>query len=244
MAKIVAAISSLESRFREMYPKGGYNQQDQLALENAIRSAEHIIGGFAARLRENGNLLGGQLRLFGGAKLSEAQLRMDAGGILNRIGIGDAALDRVQLRPLRVFAERLDEKRELLREALLQRDRERAEDLAVQLNVIAKFHGVQVCFERLRQFMAAGDSVPAAAIRDFVGRLTEVYHPLQLFPQRRVGGYQEPFEALKAGLDHISERLQAYSGGDVGVGQRTLLYRSLREYLDRFDLEAIVRALP
>ncbi|TSC57749.1 MAG: hypothetical protein Greene041619_994 [Candidatus Peregrinibacteria bacterium Greene0416_19] len=218
MSKMVGAINRLMQRFEEMFPKGGYNQQDQMVLQRQIREHETVLKMFRRGVTERGDDPSSPLR--------------------------PEELDRIRLAPFLVYAGRLREKCETYNDALGNGNRDMVIDTLIQMHVIGKFQAVRTCFEHVKQFTLDPAHIPVQRIRDFVRTLRELFSARQIFPDRVVEAYQAPFDRLERSLQILDDGLSRCAEQDRDISRRSALYRHLKEYLAAYDIEAIVRALP
>jgi len=242
MTQMVAAVTRLQRRFQEMYPKGGYNEQDQMVLETGIQFHEQRMRGFRSAVQENAPVLDEPgLAVFNG---SVSDTDNQTRNVLARMHAHPDELKDIRLRPFTTYADRLRQGYGRLEDALRSQDRSCAKTAAVQMHVIGKFQGAHSCCEHIRQFIINGESIPLSRVRDFVHKMNELFSNYQLFPDHIVPEYEQGFLALKEKLDGIERGLTHYAKQDIDVGQRTEVYRRLKEYLDAFDIEQMATALP
>ncbi|PIR49468.1 hypothetical protein COU79_04715 [Candidatus Peregrinibacteria bacterium CG10_big_fil_rev_8_21_14_0_10_54_7] len=243
LSKMVAVINRLQSRFEEMYPKGGYNEQDQMVLGTHITRNERCMRQFRGHVQQNAPVLDNGLALFGGKPLTEPQVETQTTGVLRRMHIHPDDLNGVQLRPFTVYAHRLREKRSALGSALRARNQHGAKDAVVQMHVIGKFQEVRTCFEQIKQYVIDGEHIPIARIRDFVHHMNGLFSTFQVFPDHIVAGYEGPFTHMRDELERIEQGLAYYADRDVDVGTRAEIYKSLKQYIEQFDIEEMATAL-
>ncbi|KKW40014.1 MAG: hypothetical protein UY90_C0091G0005 [Candidatus Peregrinibacteria bacterium GW2011_GWA2_54_9] len=198
LSKMVAVINRLQSRFEEMYPKGGYNEQDQMVLGTHITRNERCMRQFRGHVQQNAPVLDNGLALFGGKPLTEPQVETQTTG---------------------------------------------AKDAVVQMHVIGKFQEVRTCFEQIKQYVIDGERIPIARIRDFVHHMNGLFSTFQVFPDHIVAGYEGPFTHMRDELERIEQGLAYYADRDVDVGTRAEIYKSLKQYIEQFDIEEMVTAL-
>jgi hypothetical protein len=244
MTKVVGATNRLRSRFKEMEPKGGYNHRDQMALQRAIRDHEMILRSFGSRLEQGSAVLSGN-PLFETGSFSDAEILQEQADIVYRMGVWPGMFDEnVRLEPFRTYAVRLREKCLAFRDALGSLDRDRVIEETVKMHVIGKFFRARSTFERMKSAMLDATRVPVEQIRNFARDLNTLFCSREVFPDVVVEGYREPFERMQAELEIIGRRLEHYAHQDMDIGARTDLYRRVKLYLERFDIEEIVRQLP
>ncbi|MDP6561618.1 MAG: hypothetical protein QF793_01705 [Candidatus Peribacteraceae bacterium] len=243
LSKMVAAVSRLEDRRREVIGKGGYNNQDQTVLRDAIEGQESILRDARSGLRDKAKILDSKLQLFGEAELTEPQVDAQVAGVLSTLGVHRDDLARVTLKPLSVYSCKLSEKLSALGTALIQRDKAAALDAAVSMHVIGKFQGVRSCFERIKEHMADDRAIPLARVREFVTQMKSHVDNHQILPDHTVAGYSDVFTSVCDRLHGIEERLTQLSDATEATPS-SKLYRDLKSYLEECDLEGMVKALP
>ena len=243
LSKMVAVINRLQSRFEEMYPKGGYNKQDQMVLESHITRHERCMRQFRNHVEQNAPVLDNGLALFGGKPLSEPQVETQTTGVLRRMHIHPDDLNGVRLRPFSVYAGKLREKWSALGSALRARNQHGAKDAVVQMHVIGKFQEVRTCFEQIKQYIIDGERISIARIRDFVHHMNGLFSTFQVLPDHIVTGYEGPFIHLRDELERIEQGLAYYANRDIDVGTRAEIYKRLKQYIEQFDVEEMVMAL-
>ncbi|PIQ76299.1 hypothetical protein COU78_02140 [Candidatus Peregrinibacteria bacterium CG10_big_fil_rev_8_21_14_0_10_49_24] len=245
LAKMVAIINRLQSRFEEMYPKGGFNQQDHMVLETHIQQHEQTMRRFRDALQTNAGVVNDRLELFGSRDLSSKQTEGQSGGVLGRLRANpDDLRANIRLQPFLPYADKIRGKYEGLNSALRSRDLSASQDAIVQMHVIGKFQAVRTCFERVKEYIIDGENIPVSRIRDFVHRMNEVFSTLQIFPDHTVASYQDAFVHIRDELQRIEHGLAHYAGKDTDVGERTEMYGSLKKYIEQHNIEEILSTLP
>ncbi len=244
MTKMVAAVRELQRRFRELYPKGGFNEQDRMVLHSKISEQELCLKQFRQDFASGASHLQNGFALFNASvAMNPVQLGANVRGVEGHLG-DPSALSHVTLEPLRTYAQRLLREHATLHTTLTMRDRNGAMEQAVKMHVIGKFQAARTCIEHIKRFTAHADRIPVSNIREFVTKIRTLCAERELFGERVVEGYVDPFEALCSKLDGIDALLEPYAGQDLAVHQRTALYRTVKEYIDQCDVEAMMHRLP
>jgi hypothetical protein len=244
LTKMVAAMGSLESRFKEMYPKGGYNEQDRMVLQEALQSQEHILRTHRTNLQKNAGVLTANLELFQKDNLSTPQISTQSRGVLRRLHVHPDDLQGVSLMPFTVYAGKMKEKHEQLSFALNAQDHDAAKSAAVEMFVIGKFQSVRSLLERIREHMADG-SIPLSRINGFVSVMRTYIDDRQVLPGHDVASYNVAFSALSTCVEEVQTILsQASIKSESDTGSRSEMYKELRTYIEEVDLEEMVRDLP
>lgn len=245
LSKMVAIINRLQSRFDEMYPKGGFNEQDRMVLETHICKHEQTMRRFREALQKNAEVVNDRLELFGNRDLSVRQANWQSDGVLGRLHANPADLQaHIRLQPFLPYANKISEKHADLSGALRKRNLSASQNAIVQMHVIGKFQAVRTCFERVKEYIIDGENIPVSRIRDFVHSMNEVFSTLQIFPDRTVASYCGAFEHIRDELQRIEHGLSHYAGKDTDVGERTEMYKSLKKYIEQHNIEEIVSTLP
>ena len=244
LAKMVAVINRLQSRFEEMYPKGGFNEQDQMVLEAQIQNHERGIRRYRDNVQRNADVVHDGLQLFNGNGLSPDQVDSQSRGVLRRMHIHPDDLKGIRLRPFTTYAGRLREKHDALDDALHERSLDASQDAVVQMHVIGKFQAMHTCFEHVKRYIIDGEHLPISRIRDFVHHLRELFSTYQVLPDHIVAGYEGTFQHMRDELERIEQGLEHYAKQDVDVSERTEIYKRLKAYLEQFDIEEMVMELP
>ncbi|MBT5468149.1 hypothetical protein HOK40_00460 [Candidatus Peregrinibacteria bacterium] len=242
LSKMVAAVGSLETRFAEMYPKGGYNEQDRMALQTVIGEQEHALKTFRRNLQDNALILDNGMELFSDKDLSEPQINSQSSGALRRMRIHPSDLDTVNVSPFTVYSGKLSTKYDELSTALHGRDREGAKDAALSMHVVGKFQSVRALFARIQEHMADEHSIPLTRVREFISDMRGYIDEHQLFPGYNLQSYSEAFNSMSTRLKDIEALIDSHSGDDVD--NRSQMYKDLRKYIEEFDLEEMVVSLP
>jgi hypothetical protein len=114
-----------------------------------------------------------------------------------------------------------------------------AMDTVLRMHLIGKFQTVRSWFEKLKADMVDADHISIRRIRTFVAALQKLFSTFQIYPNRIVEEYRQPFEQLERGLEGIQQLLAPFEHQDLDIGQRTALFRALKNYLDEFDVEGM-----
>ena len=243
LSKLVAANNRLNTRCDNIEPKSGYNEQDQIVLERTVKTHEKTMRTFRDAVVDNAPAIHGNIHLFNGKALSDAQIASQVSGVMGRLRFRPDQLNNITLEPFATYAQKLREKYEELSAAVTGRDLETAQQTIVQMHLIGKFQAVQTCFERIKQYMIDGEHLPISRIREFVSKLNTLFSTFQVYENIIVESYREPFEKIQGDLQAIEDRLHHYEQQDIDVSQRTKIYKDLKAYLETFDLEGTVRDL-
>lgn len=244
MVKLIAVTDSIEKRFREIYPIAGYNQEDQLLLEREIKRHELAIIGFCKSLRQNAYRLDLRVVPLVDSKLTPAQLRSNATGLIGALRANPTTLEGLKLRPFVTFSNRLLEKHQELRNAIFARDRQSAKEAVLKMHLIGKFHAVNVCFERIQNMLEDRSGIRLGAIRSFADEIAKIYSTIHIFPDLVIKPYTGPFEELQQGLIGLQDELKMHAKQDADLSPRSSIYWALKEYLKKFNVEKMVKDLP
>jgi hypothetical protein len=240
MSKYTAAINRFRSRYAEAKGKGGFNEQDRMTLRQHISRQEYILQGFRTSVVSGAPAFAQQhAQLFADTTMPIPTVEKQAQGLLARSGIDPRPLQRVTLQPLRFYGEHLQEAHRDLDAALRTQDQHMAMDTVLRMHLIGKFQTVRSWFEKLKADMVDADHISIRRIRTFVAALQKLFSTFQIYPNRIVEEYRQPFEQLERGLEGIQQLLAPFEHQDLDIGQRTALFRALKNYLDEFDVEGM-----
>lgn len=244
MSKITASLARLETRLKTMKPINGFNAQDQLALHERIRADEKILKTFRSNLARNAHVLENGAMLFGPSELSDAHLASNVTGMERRLGADVSALARVALEPLQTYARRIAFEYESFHDALTRRDREAAIAQAIKMHVVGKLQAARTCIEHIKGFTVNKERISLSRIRAFVATMQGICGAREIFPDRTVASFEEPYADLAAKIDAIAEKLRAFEREEGDLEAKTELYGDLVDYVDSVDVEAILARLP
>ena len=96
----------------------------------------------------------------------------------------------------------------------------------------------------LRRRTIERQTVPLKELVKVARELAKVVEARELFPERTVVGYREPYGVVEQKVKDIKRTLLHYEDMGLDLTARKVHYKNLREYLDLTDLEDIVRKLP
>lgn len=248
MAKMVGIMNRLQRRFRDLTPKSGRNHEDQTILEHRIRHHERTLKNFRKRIAEGAPWLFEDTPLWSDQPLTAEELARAVQSIEAEVGFLGDPLEEIFLEPFRTYALRLREKSRALDAALRARDPEAAKDTLIEMHVIGKFQAMRTCLEHVKKFTLDANVIAVGGIQRFVRALTTLFSERQLFPERIVPAYQEPFEDLERHLQHITNTastLPAPAEQPFVLAKQDALCARIRECVDQCDgIEDMVRELP
>ena len=244
MSQMVATVIRFERRNKDIFSKDGYNQKDYRMLHQKVLDHEQWLVTFRTNVQRGAQELDTDSLLFSEDQLGAFQIDQHAASLRRKMGFSKEDLDEVTLEPFRTYAKRLQEKCDVLDQALLGRNREAAKDTVVQMHVIGKFQGVRRCFEEIQTDILDPGHAPISLIADKIKRMREYFDHKQIDPLRSVPGYEDSFREMSQQLAHIESTYLDGAVNDMDIDARTPLYRELKEYLDTFKPEEIVRQLP
>ena len=81
-------------------------------------------------------------------------------------------------------------------------------------------------------------------VKQLSDELAQLFRSIDIFPDRTVEGYVQPFEAMCEELATIQHGLAHYEGQQLDAEGRRALFERFREYLEKFDLAETMRNLP
>lgn len=240
MSQMIAAIKRLERRYRDMEPKGGFNQRDEMVLEKQVAMHEERFAGYRRAVVGSARVTGNGLELFDGNKpMTDNQLNMNVIGLKKRLGLNPAEkLAPVTLQPFRAYRGAMTEAYKGLETSLAERDREAAMDQTIKLHVIGKYQQLRKMVEELKA-LTMNPLVAFGDMRVIVTRMIQVFNDRQVFPDRVVTGIEAPFTAMTGALEAIERRLREYEGMQIDLDTRRDIHAKMKQYLDTFDIEEL-----
>ncbi len=228
MGTMVGTLNDLTHRLEPIAPIQGHNDQDRITLHRHITEQEILIKDFRRTIEDAAGTFDGD------SEITNATM----------LGIFAHDLSRISLQPLRTFADRISEKLLALDQSLLRNDTFTAKTSLIQMHVIGKFQAIRTCFEHIKYWLTNGRIVPAEKLQQFVGRLNNILKGREVYPDIAAESYAAVFEEMQTKLAAIEERLAHYAAHPLSGNEHTSMQQKLREYLDTFDIEEIVKKLP
>jgi len=244
MSKITASVTRLETRLKIMRPIGGFNTQDQLVLHERLRTDEKRLKTFRSHLARNAHVLRNGVLLFGESELSQAQLLSNVTGMEHRLEADVSSLAKVELEPLQTYARRIQAEYALFHDALVKRDREAAIAQAIKMHVVGKLQAARTCIEHIKGFTVNAERISLSKVREFASTMQGICGAREIFPDRTVESFEEPYAELSESIDTIAGKLAAYDEEEGDLEAKTALYEELTEYVDTVDVESILSRLP
>lgn len=222
MAKITAALVRIQKRFAEMGGKNAFNTKDRLTLHEQIRRGENVM--LAVRYRV----------------MDVANGETDAATALRELEMDVRDLEKIDLRPLSVFADAT------IRQIQHLRDGEGFGEDLLRLHVIGKLQGIRTSAERIRANAAAAGRIDFAAEARFARQVEDAVLAEQILPGMAMPALEdvmEPVAGRWSALRAFLEERAAMPRGDAQEEKDTL-----DAHVDALDTElaaqAIVSALP
>ncbi len=228
MATMVGTLNDLGHRLEPIAPMQGHNDQDRITLNRHITEQELLIKDVRRNIADAAHGYNGD------ANITNATM----------LGIYALDLSRISLQPLRTYADRISEKLVMLDRALLKHDQEKAKQSLVQMHVIGKLQAARTCFEHIKLWIAEGRCVPVDQVQQFVGKLNTIFAKREVYPEMTIDGYEEPFQDMQNKLEGIQQNLVQYAAKPMTGEEHKEMEQWLRDYLDTFDIEEIVKKLP
>jgi hypothetical protein len=244
MSRMIGVIDRLEGRLTEMRSKGAYNFHDDRTLEQKIREHERTIEAFRRAVAGSEQTIHDDSRLFGLEALTNEEIETEVATMKSRLAIWPGNLERLTLEPFRTFADKLHILYDTLDASLYARDRKRTIDALVRLHVTGKFQEVRTCFAEIERLIINPDRTSIESLKKIVDKLLGIFATRDLFPTHIVEGFRTPFEEMETTLNIIAGRFAHYKKEKPDAAERDLIYDRLKKYLEKFDVEAIVRDLP
>lgn len=238
MARMVGVINRFSERYHEMFPKGGYNQQDRMALQRSIKEQEAVLWNFRKSVVEGAPVLSQEnIALFNGHPMSDNLIAANVSGLLKRMNVHPRPLARVTVQPLGFYSRELQESYRDLEAALMTRDQTMAKQTVLRMHLLGKFQAVRSWFEKLKADMVDADHLSLGRIRAFVSALEELFSTFQIYPGEVIEDFRRPFEEMQAGLRGLQALLSEYEGKDIDVSAHTMLLKRVKEYITEINVE-------
>jgi hypothetical protein len=222
MAKITAALTRIEKRFAEMGGKNGFNAKDRLTLHEQIRRGENAMLAVRYRVMDvaNGTT---------DAATARAELDMDV-----------RDLEKIDLRPLSVFADATIRQIQHLREG------DAFEEDLLRLHVVGKLQGIRTSAERIRANAATMGRIDFAAEARFARQVEDAVLAEQILPGMTMPALEDVMEPVCERWSALRAFLEDRDGQPRGEPQEEK--DALDALVDALDTElsaqAIVSALP
>ena len=242
---MVAAFTRLDLRSGEIPQKGQWNEADRLVLNRSIKEHEERFQKVQMDLLDTPAILRDYEYYFTQAGLSREQRTKEANKLIGRMNLGFVSLSsNIKIRPFIAFAEKLRSCSKELHRAIVNQTRTGVRDAIVKMVVVCKLQQTNAAFEVLRRRTIEHQTVPLKELVKVARELAKVVEARELFPERTVVGYREPYGVVEQKVKDIKRTLLHYEDMGLDLTARKVHYKNLREYLDLTDLEDIVRKLP
>lgn len=246
--RTTAAVTRLDRRQREVPYKSGVNEADRVELKRIIEQFEgrfKLVDDSLLRastiLRQEMVNRGGYFRTEGLS--DEAKLRA-TDRLLGVMRIPIDGMERISIRPFRVFGLKMSESVTALRNAMLRQDSVAAQRAMVHLVALSKLQLANATFERIRRYTGASSPVPLRDVTRIATQLRSVLGRRSVFPDRIAGGHDVAYQSLQRAVARMANQLEVYEGKGLDLSQRTIMYKKLRAFLDLHDFEALASQLP
>lgn len=240
MSQMIATITRLERRYRDMEPKGGFNSRDEMVLEKEVKAHEQRFDAYERKIPAAARVIGNGVELFNPEKvLTEDQVNMNVTGIQRRIDIDpNANLRGIKLQPFRAYRDSLNTEYAGLAKAFGNRNRDAAIDQTIKLHVIGKYRRLRKSIERMKE-LTMNPMTSVSDMRAVAVEMQHVFAEREVFPERTVDAIAPNFSAMARTLDLIEARLREYEGQTLDVTQRAEIYGKMKAYLDTFNIEEL-----
>lgn len=228
MAALLKAMGKMQHRLITINPISGFNEQDRRVLMRIIATEELEMRTYRKHFAK-------------GTTSLESSKRP---GSVSALGVDTATFNRVRLQPLATFAERMQEKQRTLDAALHGKNRDSSARTAVEMHIIGKLQGLRSCVETVKLTLTGNRAVPVEDIAALLSQFMPYFATRQVLPAVTVPPYEKAFESLRTSFSAIQKRLKFYVEEHLDLPPREEMYGRLKDYLDTFDIEAIVQELP
>ncbi len=245
LTQMVAAFTRLDNRSKEIPQKGQWNEVDRMVLNRSIEEHEVEFQIVEGNLLAAPAILRDYEYYFTQAGLSREKRTQEANKLIGRMNLGFGSLSsNIKIRPFIAFAEKLRSCSKELHTAIVNQTRTGVRDAIVKMVVVCKLQQTNAAFEVLRRRTMERQAVPIEQLARVADELAKVVEARELFPEHTVVGYSEPYGVVEKKVKEIKKALLHYKRKGLDLTARKVQYKNLREYLDRTDLEDIVRKLP
>ncbi len=245
LTQMVAAFTRLDNRSKEIPQKGQWNEVDRMVLNRSIEEHEVEFQIVEGNLLAAPAILRDYEYYFTQAGLSREKRTQEANKLIGRMNLGFGSLSsNIKIRPFIAFAEKLRSCSKELHTAIVNQTRTGVRDAIVKMVVVCKLQQTNAAFEVLRRRTMERQAVPIEQLARVADELAKVVEARELFPERTVVDYREPYGVVEKKVKEIKKALLHYKRKGLDLTARKVQYKNLREYLDRTDLEDIVRKLP
>ncbi len=242
MTKTVGSIRRLQKRLSEMMGKGGFNQADAFAIENAIRNDESRLRSFRSAVEQAPGKMHAFEQLFSNAPLSASALEASTAGFRRMTHLDFPSLDRVQLSPFRKFSDLLILQDRRLQDALLMRDEDKTEEALLRMHLIGKFQEIETVFQRISHEVI-NPNTSVEHVHHEIAKLRKLFTAYQMIPGHIVPELVAPFEEMKANLLLMEQQLNLYAEQRLDRESRKLMYGRLRKYIGSLNIPGIAQTL-
>lgn len=243
MTCMTSAREDLQKRNEtDIVEKSGFNQNDRAGLEAALDKQEGIIDEYGKGIIEVAESFADNPDIFEPNYLSPDEIPVKTQEFL--LQVRPDLLDEITMAPFVTYAARLREKYDALGAAVSMQDKENAAQILIQMHVIKKFSDVQKEFENIKEKIIDPRFISVDVIRRFITDLNREFFAFQIFVDTIVDSYVPAYESMRSSLAVMEKRLAHYEAQKtMTIEERTEMYGRMKEYLDTFNIPAIVSEL-
>lgn len=241
MSQMIAAMTRLERRYRDMEPKSGFNERDAMVLRKQVQEHETQFDQYDPAVVASAKVTGNGIALFNTeSKMTDDQISSNVDGIRKRIGIDPRKnLVRVTLQPFRTYREAMMKEYAGLENAFASRDRDAAIKQTIKLHVIGKYRRLRRSVERIKE-LTMNPMIPVTEIRSIVQEMKTVFATREVFPDTTAEEIEEAFVGMMHKINVVDTTLAKYEGQSLDVQQRAEMYGRLKTHLvDAFNVEEL-----
>ena len=242
LARTVGAINTLRVRSGDIAPRAQWNENDRQALRGCISHHEALFDDLHYPLQRIDKELKHVERAIGQSTNEVEKARL-VGEFLNHTGLTLRDFEHVTVRPFRAFAQKLVQLRGAITEALMAGDATRTRDALVKAVVIWKLHQMNHACESLRSMLLPGSALSIPELVLTVDRLSNVLRTRSVLRNHEVPEYAGPFNEVLEWTTTLLRGLRHHARNGVAPEQQVALHVRIRAFLDRQDLESLVRGL-
>ena len=224
----MAANRRFQQRMDEMRGKSGFNDVDYFMIHQAVAAHEAVINSYCTALPR---------------KLESASEQCVIRHFLEEGQRAESALKQLWLRPFTTLARLLQQNYQDLGRSVDSHNRTAAREAIVKIHVVKKLFKVLQTFEQLKDRILSPADIRIEDLKGFVQAVRSEFESWQVFPEHTVPAYEPPYRSLLRALGQIESRLEHYRNQDLSYAGKRAMFKRMKKFLDRFDIEAMLSAL-
>lgn len=246
LAKISTAAGNLKRRVGELFPRGGYNKQDEMMLHRCIEEQLGKISGYLKAVDDRAALktLDLPISLFAGSVENESAKHREIAGLKSRLGIRAGWLQGITAKPFVDYARELQRAEQQFDVALWNGERDQAKRALIKFDVIGRLSAAGAQIELMKLVLAREPVANPAKLQAIAGGAIKALSRALIFQSTEADALRHPVVELSGEIQRISSRLTEYSRGSLNETQAIAMGKKLKAHLDLINVAEIVRELP